>query len=283
MTGKVSVQGPTGWIAGSPKYRIEKEDSSVQGKITVNPAKETKPGEYVLKFKTEYAVQEVIARVFDVVVERNTNVGIIKSNDNTLEGAVIELGVPYTLLDEKDLEGNLAKYKTIVIDIRAYLVREDLKKQSSRLLQYVSDGGNLVVMYQRPQEWKPEYAPYPFEISGRRVTVEEAPIEVLRPNHPLLTQPNVITDNDWSGWKQERAVYFPVNVAKEYTQLLSSHDPDESPLTTGYLVASYGKGSYIYTSYVWYRQLKEMNQGAFRCFANMISYPSIREYVKTRE
>ncbi|MBM2841155.1 MAG: hypothetical protein HW412_1683 [Bacteroidetes bacterium] len=275
--GKVAVQGPRGWNAEFPKYRIETEDSVARGSIIVTPAKDTKEGEYLLRFKTEYAVQEVVARVFDVAIARDINVGIIKSYDNTLEGAVKELGIPYRLLDENDLEGNLTKYKTIVIDIRAYLVREDLKKQSSRLLQYVKDGGNLIVMYQRPQEWKPEYAPYPFELSSRRVTVEEAPIDILKPSHPLLTRPNLIADQDWSGWKQERAVYFPSNVPKEYEQLLSSHDPDEPPLTTGYLVASYGKGSYIYTSYVWYRQLKEMNQGAFRCFANMISYPPTRE------
>jgi hypothetical protein len=204
-------------------------------------------------------------------------VGIIKSQDNTLEAAVKELGVSSKLLDEKDLENDLTRYSTIVVDIRAYLVREDVKQQNARLLDYVKDGGNLVVMYQRSQEWKPEYAPYPFQISDKRVTVEEAPIDILEPQHALLTHPNTISNEDWAGWKQERAVYLPKNVPREYTRLLSSHDPDEVPSSTGYLVAPYGKGTYIYTSYVWYRQLKEMIPGAFRCFANMISYPAYRK------
>lgn len=275
--GRIRMQGPSGWRAESPAYKIEREDGSIRGAITVYPAKELTQGDYKLLFKTDYSGEEATARVFEATVAKGVQVGIVKSQDNTFETALNELGVSYKLLDENDLKGNLSKYNSIIIDIRAYLVREDLRAANAHMLEYMKDGGNLVVMYQRPQEWKPEYAPYPFQISSRRVTVEEAPIDVLQPNHPLLTRPNRISEEDWLGWKQERAVYFPTDVAKEYAQLLSSHDPDEAPLTTGYLLTDYGKGTYIYTSYVWYRQLKEMNPGSFRCFANMISYPLVRK------
>jgi hypothetical protein len=132
-------------------------------------------------------------------------------------------------------------------------------------------------MYQREQEWSPEYAPYPFQLSRKRITMEDAPVDILQPDHPLLVQPNRIVPTDWSGWKQERAVYMPAAVPEAYVRLLSSHDPDEQELDTGYLVATSGKGSYIYSSYVWYRELKEFVPGAFRCFANMISYPLVRK------
>jgi LmbE family N-acetylglucosaminyl deacetylase len=278
MTGKVVVQCPVGWRSESESYRIQAEDSTTHGTITIRAAKDTKPGEYVLKFKTEYAVQEVAVKVFDVAVAEGSTVGIVKSYDNTLEAALKEIGVPCKLIDGKELEvGDLSSYSTIIIDIRAYLVREDLTKNSNRLLQYAKDGGNLVVMYQRSQEWKPEYAPYPFDISNNRVTDEDAQIDVLESEHPLLNHPNRIDEADWQGWKQERGLYFPKNVPHEYTLLLSTHDPDELEQKTGYIVAQYGKGTYIYTSYVWYRQLKETNPGAFRCFANMISYPDFRK------
>ena len=155
-------------------------------------------------------------------------------------------------------------------------VRDALRESNRRLLDYVRSGGNLVVMYQRQQEWKPEYAPYPFQISGRRVCVEEAPINVLDASHPLLNEPNRIGRSDWDGWIQERGLYFPSNVPENYRRLISSADPDEPQLDTGYLVTHDGRGSYIYTCYVWYRQLKEGNAGAFRCFANMLSYPRHR-------
>jgi hypothetical protein len=105
--------------------------------------------------------------------------------------------------------------------------------------------------------------------------MEDAPVDVLQPSHPLFTMPNRISDGDWGGWKQERAVYLPVEVSPAYVKMLSSHDPDESETDTGYLFGVSGKGTYIYTSYVWYRELKECNAGAFRCFANMISYPLV--------
>jgi LmbE family N-acetylglucosaminyl deacetylase len=277
MAGKVSVELPSGWKGETAAYKIMHEDSSARGLITVRPGGNTKPGDYVLRFKTEYAVQEIQAHVFDVAVDRGARVGIIESYDNTLEMSVRELGVPVMMLKEKDLAGgSLSRYSTIIIDIRAYLVRDDLKKYNARLLEYVRNGGNLLVMYQRPQEWKPEYAPYPFQISDKRVTDEDASIEILLADHPLFNTPNLIVPDDWRDWKQERAIYLPRDVSEQYEKLLLSHDPDEVAAPTGYLVARYGKGSYIYTSYVWYRQLKEMNRGAFRCFANMISYPKYR-------
>jgi hypothetical protein len=277
IAGKVSVELPPGWKGGPSPFNILKEDSSARGEITVRPGADTKSGNYTIRFKTEYTVQDVSVHVFEVAVNKTPQVGIIRSYDNTLESAVKDLGVPLSLLGEKELStADLSRYATIVIDIRAYLVRDDLKKYNARLLDYVRKGGNLVVMYQRPQEWKPEYAPYPFSLSEKRVTDEAAGVEMLVPDHPLLSQPNKMEGSDWDGWKQERALYLPRAVPQEYTKLLLSHDPDEVPLPTGYLVAQYGKGTYIYTSFVWYRQLKEMNRGAFRCFANMISYPSHR-------
>ncbi len=248
----------------------------VHGVLTVSPQSNARPGDYVIRFKNGDAVEEVTFKVFDVAADTTIQLGIIKSYDNTLEAAAEQLDMKYKSLDGKDLENDLSQFNTIVVDIRAYLVREDLKRNNQKLLEYVKRGGNLVVMYQKDQDWKPEYAPYPFSVTRKRVSVEEAPVKVLQPDHPLFNTPNTITDADWDDWKQERGVYFPDNVSPQYTQLLSSSDPDEVPLPTGYLVASYGSGSYIYTSYVWYRQLKEYNAGAWRNFINMICYPNHR-------
>ena len=276
--GRLSVLSPPGWQSISVPFVIEDEDSSSRGTIHVTPPDTVRKGSYPITFRTDYARQNAVVNVVDVRVAPDLLVGIVKSYDNTFEDALADLGVRYALLSEIDLQsGDLTRYSTILIDIRAYLVREDLKRSNARLLDYVRSGGNLVVMYQRDQEWKPEYAPYPFRITRSRVSVEEAPVEVLVPGHPLMQEPNRITAADWEGWKQERALYVPGDVDPEYTRLLSSHDPDEAPLATGYLVASSGKGSYIYTSYVWYRQLKDHIPGAVRCFANMISYPSTRK------
>ncbi len=275
--GRIGIRATPGWTAENAPFVISAEDSTASGSLRVRPPADIPPGAYTIHVRTEFASVPVTVHVIDAAVDPGVRIGIIRSQDNTIESAARALGVDCSLIADAELaSGALSRYTTIVVDIRAYLLRDTLRQFNQRLLEYVRAGGNLLVMYQRPQEWKPEYAPFPFAIGGRRVCVEEAPVRVLDPLHPLLNAPNRIGPSDWDGWIQERGLYFPSNVPADYARLLSSADPDEPQLDTGYLVAKYGRGSYIYTCYVWYRQLKEGNAGAFRCFANMLSYPAHR-------
>jgi LmbE family N-acetylglucosaminyl deacetylase len=272
--GRVGIRATEGWSAENAPFVIASEDSVATGSLRVRLPREIPPGAYTIHVRTELASVPLVVHVIDAAVDPGVRVGIIRSQDNTIESAAGTLGVDYALLSDAELRsGSLSRYTTIVVDIRAYLLRDTLREHNSRLLDYVRSGGNLVVMYQREREWKPEYAPFPFQVSGKRVCVEESPIRILASSHPLMNAPNRIGESDWQGWIQERGLYFPSNVPGEYARLISSADPDEPELDTGYLAAPYGRGSYIYTCYVWYRQLKEGNAGAFRCFANMVSYP----------
>jgi LmbE family N-acetylglucosaminyl deacetylase len=271
--GRIGLDLPQGWTSTSADFIIDREDGDAKGKVTVYPDKNSPDGDYQIVLHAHAATDTVLVRKFNVELAKSVNVGVVKSYDNTVETALHELGVKYKLLDEKDFQGDLQKYTSVIIDIRAYLVRQDLKKDNPLLLEYVENGGNLIVMYQKDFEWKSEYAPYPLKISHLRVVDETAPIRVLVPDHPLFNYPNKITAPDWDGWVQERGLYFPSEYSAEYLELLSCNDPDEKPLKGGYLVAHYGKGTYIYTSYVWYRQWKEVHPGALRNLANMICLP----------
>ena len=275
--GRVWLSGPKGWKSDTETFVIAGEDSTSTGELLVTPPPGISEGEYVLQFQTDAAYAMLPVHVFSVRVAPGLSVGVARSYDNSLENALHELGVGHTALSDNELEnGDLRQWNTILIDIRAYLVREALRRANGRLLDYVRNGGHLVVMYQREQEWKPEYAPLPFAISRKRITKEDAPVDMLDPSHLLLTRPNPISSRDWEGWKQERAVYMPTDVSAGYARIVTSHDPDEPEMDTGYLFTRWGKGSYVYTSFVWYRQLKEFHPGAFRCFANMISYPLVK-------
>ncbi len=272
VKGTVNINGLADWTSTAGHFEIPGENGTSTGTLTLRPPGGVVPGEYTFHVKTGLAETPVHVHVFRADVRPDVRVGIVESYDNTLEAATQTLNVPSTKIDDSTIaKGDLAQFSAIIVDIRAYLVRDILKSSNARLLDYVRQGGTLIVMYQRDREWKPEYAPFPFEISRRRVTREDAPITVLTPDNPLMTSPNRIGASDWLNWKQERGLYFPRNVPSEYSRLLSCADPDEEPLTTGYLCAPFGRGEYIYTSYVWYRELKEGNPGAFRCFANMIS------------
>jgi hypothetical protein len=147
------------------------------------------------------------------------------------------------------------------------------------LLDYVQPGGNLIVFYHRTNEWnpdpqkaRPQLAPYPIMLGNSRVTDETATMEFIESGHALLNFPNKITQEDFAGWIQERGLYFPREWDKRYSALLATNDAGEPSLRGGLLAADYGRGRYIYTSLVWYRQLRAGQPGAYRMLANMISY-----------
>jgi len=283
--GRVEFFPPSDWIAEGmgQDFALEEDQQGFAAFNLTIPSGVT-PGDFTLKAKANYKTSDDAPgtmeasgtlKIMDVKVADDLYVGYVRSYDNTLKQALKQLNVRSRALESDDLRfGDLSLYDTIILDIRAYLVREDLIASNQRLLDYLSNGGNLVVMYNKTFEWNGhQYAPYKLVLSRNRVTVEEAPITILTPEHPLFTFPNRITDSDWNDWIQERGLYFPSEYAPEYTELLSCSDPGENPLHGGYLVAEYGQGTYIYTSYVWYRQLQKLNPGAFRNFANMISLP----------
>ena len=90
-----------------------------------------------------------------------------------------------------------------------------------------------------------------------------------------MSKPNRITTQDFEGWVVERAVYVPREWATEYSALLESGDASEEARRGGLLVARYGEGTFIYTTYNWHRQLLAANAGAYKMLANMISLPKV--------
>lgn len=204
------------------------------------------------------------------------------------------MGAEVSALDSVTLAtGDLNQFDTIVLDIRAYLVRADLREHNDRLLDWVRGGGHLVVGYHKTFEWNPGqsgdffdadvvevpdegFAPYPLRLGRDRVTLEDAPVEVLQPDHVLFQSPHRITTEDWNGWVQERGLYFPADYDERYTELLAMSDPGEEPLRGGLLIAEFGEGTYLYSALGWYRQLEALNPGAWRMFANLVSLPLSR-------
>ena len=214
----------------------------------------------------------------DAVVVGGRKVGYLPSYDETLERALAALGVDAKKLTVDEIaKSDLSPFHTIVIDNRGYEAHHDLIPVNSRLLKFAEDGGTLIVFYHRINEWKSEFAPYPISLGNERVTEEDAPVTFLQANHPLLRFPNKITQADFSNWVQERGLYFPREWDPRYTAVLATSDKGEQPLKGGLLVAPYGKGNYIYTSMVWYRQLRAGHPGGYKFFANLISYGRKKE------
>ena len=251
----------------------------LMGEFSVSLPPQLPDGDYIVEAETSTGAGFSIAgRAFDVAVAPGLKVGVVKSYDNTLPAALEALGVEFVMLDSAALgSASYHKLHTIVVDIRSYLVRSDLRRHNEALMDWVRAGGHLVVNYHKTLEWNSEDgtspAPLPLVLGRSRVTLEDAPVTVQDPSHPLMHWPNVIGPDAWDGWVQERGLYFPERWDERYETLFCMNDPGEAPHCGSTLIATVGRGSYIYTALGWYRQLKVHHRGAYAIFANMISLP----------
>jgi hypothetical protein len=222
-----------------------------------------------------YAPAASKVEVFDVR-SRVTSVGYVDGAGDRVAEALEQMGIAVTHLSDDDLaSGDLSRFPAIVLGIRAYTARGVLASANPRLLDYVNRGGTLVVQYNRSNEVPNiQIGPFPFTMTSNnnfRVTREDAPMRILDPEHPAFNTPNRITERDFEGWVQERGTYFLSQWDARYTPLLSSNDPGDQPLNGGLVAGQYGKGTYVYTGYVFFRELPAGVPGAYRLFANLIS------------
>jgi LmbE family N-acetylglucosaminyl deacetylase len=232
---------------------------------------------------------QCVVQAFAINVPQSLRVGYITAESEPIPDALRMLGIQVDLLDAQALAfRDLSKFDAIVVGIRAYELRPDLPGANQRLLDYASQGGTLLVQYQRDFSWdKSSFAPYSAMISPPaaparegstpaphplpRITDENSPVKFLNPNDSLLNRPNKITQNDFKGWVQERGLYFWTQFDPKYTPLIAMNDPGELDQSGALVYARYGKGVYIYTGIAFFRQLPEGVPGAYRLFVNLLS------------
>ncbi len=201
------------------------------------------------------------------------NIGYIMGPGDEIPPILKELGYNVTMLSDKDLETlNLSRFDAIVTGIRLYNTDKNISFEQPKLIDYVHNGGTLVVQYNKFFDLKTDkIGPYPFHISNDRVTDETSKVTFLDKNNPVLNFPNKITESDFNNWVQERGLYFADKWDANYVPVISCHDPDESPKDGGLLFTHYGKGVFIYTGYDWFRELPDGVSGSYPIFVNMIS------------
>ena len=222
------------------------------------------------------APAETAVKVVDVGVAPGLRLGYIMGVGDLVPQALDQLGVKATMIDSDELAyGNLSRYETIMLGIRAYEKRDDLRAYNHRLIKYVQDGGTLIVQYNKTGEFnQAQYGPYPALVSSARVTDETAPVEIIEKEHHAFTYPNRIRQDAWDGWVQERGLYFLGQKDAKYTDLVQLQDPFEfNPgMKGGALVeARFGRGRWVYVGLGLWRQLPYGTVGAYQLLANLIS------------
>lgn len=214
------------------------------------------------------AITEV--KKIDVKIAGN-QIGYINGAGDKVPEALKQMGYNVTMLGQQDMDEHyLKQFDAVITGVRAFNVHEWMANANETLMKYVKDGGVVVVQY-NVNGVRAKIGPYPFIVSGSRVTDEEAAVNFLAPQHPVLNYPNKITEKDFEGWIQERSTYHADKLDSNYTAILSMKDPGEKENNGALIAAEYGKGRFIYSGLVFFRELPAGIPGAYRLFANLLA------------
>lgn len=220
------------------------------------------------------------AKLVRVDLKKNTGtIGYLKGAGDDVPAALRHMGYNVREMRNDEVTAtNLKRLDAVVLGVRALNTNERIRFIMPLLLEYVKNGGTLVVQYNTTFDLETDsFSPYPLSISRDRVTEEDAEVRILEPAHRVLNYPNKITNEDFNGWIQERGLYFPNKWDEHFVPILSMHDKGETPKAGSLLVAPYGAGYYVYTGLSFFRELPEGVPGAYKLFANLISLSKAEE------
>jgi LmbE family N-acetylglucosaminyl deacetylase len=295
VSGTVSLQIPEGWSVSPQEQTISLETKGATQTVLFNitPPNEQSEG-YIrplVQIGDQFCDRELVVLDYDhiplqnllppsrakvvhiPIAKKGEEIGYIEGAGDAIPESLKQIGYHVTTIQPADISiDNLKKFDAIVVGIRAYNTVSALAFKQSVLNEYVNQGGTLIVQYNTSRGLvTDQLAPYSLQLSRDRVTDENAEITLLAIDHPVLTTPNKITLADFSGWVQERGLYFPDQWDEAFTPILGMHDLDEPENKGSLLVAPYGKGYYVYTGLSFFRELPAGVAGAYRLFANLLS------------
>ncbi len=299
VSGKLKIKPVKGWRIEipNPDFTIQKKNG--EAKVEMIISKTSEITDDIIEFYAEsngvvydkiieniyydhiqpqYRLKKAELKPVSLSVNKSgDNIAYIPGSGDDVADLLGKAGYNVTILDnDKIRTENLSAYQAVITGIRAFNTNEYLLNNFDKLMQYVEDGGNLIVQYNTSSNIGPlrgKIAPYPFDISRMRVTDENADVRFLNPQHVVFNHPNKITQNDFKGWVQERGLYFANNKDKAFESVLSMNDKNEQPHDGSLIIAKYGKGNYVYTGLSFFRQLPAGVNGAYRLLANLISLP----------
>lgn len=301
-TGSVRLSAPVGWKISPEVVNFTKKTKGDEWEqdFTVTPAAsqsqtgalealvthdgETKPDNYgILSINYSHIPNITLfppaqAKLLQLDLKiTGKRIGYINGAGDLVPEALKQVGYEVHELNENEiLNGDLSVYDAIVVGVRAYNVDKRLAIDQPKLLDYVKNGGNLLVQYNNSSGLvTKEIGPYPFKVVNERVTDENAKITILDQNNAVLSYPNKITQSDFDGWIQERGLYFTKDADPQYQKVLQMADPGEAPKDGALITTQFGKGRFIYTSLAFFRQLPAGIPGAYRLFINMLSKPKV--------
>lgn len=299
VEGSLKVEVPKGWSINvkSPDFKLTAKGDEAMIEATITAAAGSASGKssaaveingntYSKSIRRieydhipyQFILSDAEASLVNVDLKKEgLSIGYIPGAGDEVPACLKQVGYTVTMLtDELLANSDLSKYDAIVSGVRAYNTNDRLQVHYNRLMDYVKNGGNLVVQYNTNNRIGPVQAkigPYPFTISRDRVTDDKAEMRIVNAKHPALNSPNIIGPADFEGWVQERGIYFASDWDKNYETIFSIKDPGEKASEGSLIIGKYGKGNFVYTGLVFFRELPAGVPGAYRLFVNLLSLP----------
>jgi LmbE family N-acetylglucosaminyl deacetylase len=300
VKGTLQVKAPEGWqvIVRHPEFSLAVKGDEVTLECMISPAKNSKDGKlsasllingqnYAKSIRRieydhipyQFILSDPEAALVNINLKKaGLNLAYIPGAGDDVPASLKQIGYHVTILtDELLASENLSKYNAIITGVRAYNTNARLQANYQKLMDYVKNGGNLIVQYNTNNQLgavTAKIGPYPFSISRDRVTDENASVTFVKPLSPALVYPNPITSSDFDGWIQERGIYFAKDWDSNYEPILAMNDPGEKANEGSLLICKFGKGNFVYTGLVFFRELPAGVPGAYRLFVNLISLPA---------
>lgn len=290
---KVTVNIPEGWRVTPSEFDLSFSEKGEQQNVIlkVSPPKDHSSAElsFNIDGKEARAIQSIehdhiksqlmfpkssIRLVRFELAEPKQKIAYIEGSGDLVDENLKQIGYEVSnFTADEILTSDLSGFNTILVGIRAYNTEESMKSVNEVLNTFAKNGGTVIVQYNTSRGLKTDQiGPYPLQLSRNRVTDENAKATILKPKHPLMIQPNKLTDIDFNNWVQERGLYFADEWDEKYTALIEWNDPTEEPQAGSLLVADYGDGHFVYTGISFFRQLPAGVPGAYRLLANIIAY-----------
>lgn len=300
VSGKLELKANEGWQVSvtHPEFNLANKGDEVVVEATVTPGKNAASAELTAALAIsgksynksiqrieydhipyQFILSDAKSKLVHIDLKKNGNsIGYIPGAGDDVPGCLKQIGYNVTILSDDLLsKEDLTKYDAIVSGVRAYNTNERLQVHYSRLMDYVQNGGNLIVQYNTNSRIGPVLAkigPYPFTISRDRVTDENAEIRIVNDKATVLNYPNRIMKKDFEGWIQERGIYFATELDKNYETIFSMNDAGEKASEGSLIIGKYGKGNFVYTGLAFFRELPAGVPGAYRLFVNLLNLPS---------
>jgi LmbE family N-acetylglucosaminyl deacetylase len=316
VTGTLRAEAPTGWSVHPAESQLSFERAGTirTARFEVTIPSDAKPGLHEIRYRVESADRDfdvvlqpvrrrapgqagpvdetncmaetfilapaaVSLHLIEAQFVDRLRYAYIRGADEDILRSLRQFSLDMTVLAPDELSyADLGLFDAIVVGPNAYVISDDVRRNATRLLEYVEGGGTLICQYQAYPYQLPGLAPYPFRFREPhdRVTSPDAPVKLLDPQHAVLSRPNRIGPEDFDGWAHDRGLYFFGEWDKRYVPVLESGDPGYEPQRGGLLVASYGRGTYVYAAYSFFRQIPAGVPGAVRLFANLVGLAEAR-------